>query len=89
MNRLQTQAIKLANEILSQPEFTRLKRLAKSKPRIRCNAGSFIPHNHVCYGIHPDPRCQNCKFAFIIRDVSLSTFQHGVSDILEAKREGN
>ena len=57
------QAIKLANEILAQPEFADLKPLGQKRPKlIRCNAGSFIPLNWICYGEHTDTRCSGCKY---------------------------
>ncbi len=60
-------AIKLAIEILAQPEFSDLRPLSRfdnqdlSQQLIKCNAGSFILPDHICYGNHADnPRCTDC-----------------------------
>ena len=63
MAKIGKQAIKLASEILAQPEFRDLTPLGAKRPKlIRCNAGSFIRPNHICYGEHPEACCQGCKY---------------------------
>ena len=60
--RIQQKAVSLASEILAQPEFADLKPLGQKVKLIKCNAGSFIPSNWVCYGEHLDIRCSGCKY---------------------------
>lgn len=68
MNKIQRQVVKLAYEILAGQEFQDLVPLSHHEVKLlnpqrltRCNAGSFIPPNHVCYGNHDDnPKCKDC-----------------------------
>ena len=74
MTRQAKTAIRLANEILSQPEFSDLKPLRH--PRlIRCNVGSYIPPNHVCYGDHTDnPGCKDCAHQGLVPGAVLAGY---------------
>ena len=61
-NTIGKKALALTREILAQPEFAGLTPLGHRAKLVKCNAGSFIPLNYICYGEHSDIRCERCKY---------------------------